>query len=255
MSFTKHCAKLLLGAACAAVLTTAASAADAVVEEAIILEPGFTWTGLYVGANVGYSWGDFDHEFEAAADALGDFSTSFDADADGVTGGVQIGYNWQLGNFVLGVEADAQASNVEGSASQLFEFTDIFSTTIEADAGTELDWFGTARVRLGYVPTERLMIYGTGGFAFGETTTNASYFVSSIIDFGDSLSEKTSRTGWAAGAGAEYAFTDNWTFKAEYLYTDLGEEDVLVIDETLFTASLNSDVKFHTVRLGVNYKF
>ena len=166
---------------------------------------------------------------------------------------MQIGYNWQMGNFVLGVEADAQAANVEGSASQTFPFVPI--ATVEADASTELDWFGTARLRLGYVPTERLLIYGTGGFAFGETTTNASYAVTGLVNLSDSLSEKTSRTGWAAGAGAEYALTDNWTVKAEYLYTDLGEEDVLNIDETALSASLNSDVKFHTVRLGVNYKF
>jgi outer membrane immunogenic protein len=252
MSVSKSLTRLLLGVVCTVALTTAVNAADAVVEEAVVLEPGFTWTGLYIGANVGYSWGDFDHEFEADVELIGPFGTSFDGDAEGVTGGVQIGYNWQIGNFVVGIEADAQASDVEGGATQFFDFDLV---TIDTEASTKLDWFGTARLRAGFVPTERLLIYGTGGFAFGETTTNASYSVEGLVALSDSLSEKTSRTGWSAGAGAEYAFTDNWTIKGEYLYTDLGEEDVLSIEEDLFAASLNSEVKFHTVRLGVNFHF
>ena len=108
------------------------------------------------------------------------------------------------------------------------------------------------------MPTERLMIYGTGGLAFGETTSTASYeavpFIGSPI--GDSASSKDTRTGWAAGAGAEYAFADNWTLKAEYLYVDLGEETFLNLEEPgIFEADLTSDVTLQTVRLGINYKF
>lgn len=254
MALSKAFTRLLLGAACAACMSSAANAADAVVEEAVILEPGFTWTGLYIGANVGYSWADLNHQLEADS-ILGPFSDDFDAEDDGIIGGAQIGYNWQVDNFVFGVEADVQAADIEGSATNTYLFP--FVAIVDVTARTKLDWFGTARVRAGFVPAERLMVYATGGFAFGETTSTASYVGDSIGGpFGDQATEKTTRTGWAAGAGAEYAFADHWSLKAEYLYTDLGDEDFLNLAEPLlFEADLSSEVKFHTVRLGLNYKF
>ena len=255
----KGITKVLLGAACAAALATAARAADAVIEEAVIVEPGFSWTGLYIGVNAGYSWGDFDHGFDVAAfpPFFDGISEVLETSADGATGGAQIGYNWQVNSLVFGVEADIQAADLDGSDSSTFEFFPPspvpIAVGLDTEVETELDWFGTARLRLGYVPTERLMVYGTGGFAFGETTTSASAAISvqDVPIAGDEISETTSRTGWAAGAGAEYALTNNWTVKTEYLYTDLGTEDVLA--EELLT--LDSEVKFHTVRVGLNYKF
>lgn len=248
---------ILAGAACAAALGTAANAADAVVEEAaVIVEPGFTWTGGYIGVNVGYGWGDFEQDFNATSPFLLDpLNEGFDADGDGILGGAQAGFNWQTGQFVFGVEVDVQAANIDGGANRFFDFG---LATLDADVSTEIDWFGTARGRIGFVPTERLMIYGTGGLAFGETTSTASYEAVTSIGspIGDSASSKDTRTGWAAGAGAEYAFADNWTLKAEYLYVDLGEETFLNLEEPgIFEADLTSDVTLQTVRLGINYKF
>jgi len=247
---------ILVGAACAAALATAANAADAVVEEAaVIVEPGFNWTGGYVGANIGYGWGDFEQNFGADVVILGPISEGFDADGDGILGGAQAGFNWQSGQFVFGVEVDVQAADIDGGSNRFFDFG---LATLDADVSTEIDWFGTARGRIGFVPTERLMIYGTGGFAFGETTSTASYEAIPIIGApaSDSASSSDTRTGWAAGAGAEYAFADNWTLKAEYLYVDLGEETFLnIVEPGIFEADLTSDVTLQTVRLGVNYKF
>lgn len=249
-------ATILAGAACAAALATAANAADAVVEEAaVIVEPGFTWTGGYIGANIGYGWADFEQAFNADVIVIGPLSEEFNADGDGILGGAQAGFNWQTGQFVFGVEVDVQAADIDGSANRFFDFNPV--ATLDADVSTEIDWFGTARGRIGFVPTERLMIYGTGGFAFGETTSTASYEAVPIVGpaVSDSASSTDTRTGWAAGAGAEYAFADNWTLKAEYLYVDLGEETFLNLQDDLFEADLTSDVTLQTVRLGINYKF
>lgn len=251
-------AKLVIGVASAVAIATGAYAADAVVyeqpPEPVIIEPGFTWTGLYIGANVGYSWGDFDQSFDADT-FLGPLSFDFGADADGIIGGAQIGYNWQLDRFVFGIEADLQAADLDATGTQSFN---LFPIGLDTQVSTSLDWFATTRLRAGFVPSERLLVYGTGGFAFGRTTSTASYTVRPFVgpSFGDSVSESTTRTGWTAGGGAEYAFTDNWTFKTEYLYTDLGGQDFANFSEpNVFDAALSSDVKFHTVRVGVNYKF
>ena len=205
----------------------------------------------FIGANIGYGWGDFEQAFDAEVIILGPLSEGFDADGDGILGGAQAGFNWQTGQFVFGVEVDVQAVNIDGGANRFFDFG---LATLDADVSTEIDWFGTARGRIGFVPTERLMVYGTGGFAFGETTSSASYDAG--IFGSDSASSKDTRTGWAAGAGAEYAFADNWTLKAEYLYVDLGEETFLnLVEPGLLEADLTSDVTLQTVRLGINYKF
>jgi outer membrane immunogenic protein len=266
MALSKAFARLLLGAACVAALTTAAMAADAAVEETVIVDPGISWSGLYVGVNAGYSWGDFDHTVDVApADLIivqfPGFSDTYGADADGASGGAQAGFNWQVNNFVVGVEADIQAASIDGdvSASQVFSITDpvAIDIPVELDASTKVDWFGTARLRAGFLPTERLLVYGTGGFAFGRTKSTASISAEIPIvgPIGDSVSSSDTRTGWAAGAGAEFAIDDNWSIKGEYLYTDLGEEEIFSFAEDPFAASLSSDVKFHTVRIGLNYGF
>ena len=247
---------ILLGAAYAASLATVANAADAVVEEAVVIEPGFAWTGGYIGANIGYGWADFEQGLDAEVPFLLNLNEEFDTDGDGVVGGAQAGFNWQAGQFVLGIEVDVQAADVDGTANRFFDFGGNGAADLDANVSTEIDWFGTARGRIGFVPTERLMIYGTGGLAFGETTSSASYEAQLLATpYADSASSTDMRTGWAAGAGAEYAFTDNWTLKLEYLFVDLGDETFLNLEDDFFDADFTSDVTLQTVRLGVNYKF
>ena len=264
MSASKGLVRLLIGAACVAGLTGAANAADVLVEEAIVLEPGISWTGLYVGLNAGYSWGDFDHTanvdpIDLIVTDFPGFSGTFGADADGFSGGAQAGFNWQVNGFVFGVEADIQAANLDGrvSGTEVFDLPIVGEVPVTVGASTELDWFGTARLRAGFLPTERLLVYGTGGFAFGRTTSTAS--ISAVLpvfgEIGDETSSSDTRTGWAAGGGVEYAIDDNWSIKGEYIYTDLGEEEVFSFAEDPLFADLTSDVKFHTVRIGVNYSF
>ena len=142
-------------------------------------------------------------------------------DTDGFLGGVQAGYNWQaVGSpLVVGIEADIQGTNIESPT-----FT--------------LDYFGTVRARLGYA-VDQFLIYGTGGFAYGK----GNYEVAG-------LSNSQTNTGWTIGAGGEYAFTPNWSVKAEYLYLDLGKESY----ETV-SGPLDIGTTANILRVGANYRF
>lgn len=184
----------------------------------IVYAPAFTWTGFYVGANAGYAWGNVN------AGAFRLARTVSIGDIDGFTGGGQVGYNYQMGQFVLGVETDIQGADLSASNG----FGDRVRT----------EYFGTVRARVG-VAFDRFMPYVTGGWAYGNVKT-------SIVGLGST--DKTHTGGYAVGGGLEYAFTNNWSAKVEYLYVDLGEKNVL-----------NSGVKvgtdFSVVRAGLNYKF
>ena len=164
--------------------------------------PVFSWTGAYVGLNVG---GGFkaDNSFGRAGDV------------SGVVGGGQIGYNYQISPlFVVGIETD-------------FQGTSLRTTNVS------LPWFGTVRGRAGFaLLNSTLLVYGTGGFAYGELN---SPFRSDV------------HTGWTAGGGVEYAFLPNWSAKVEYLYTDLERNGGFAVGP--------QRAKFHTVRAGVNYHF
>jgi outer membrane immunogenic protein len=166
---------------------------------------GVNWSGLYVGVNGGYGWSQ---------------NTS-PVDPTGAFGGGQIGYNFQRGNIVFGIETDFQGSGISDSAGSL---------------NSSLDWFGSVRGRLGYA-FERALVYGTGGFGYGQVTN-------------EGLSQ--TQTGWVAGAGVEYKITPSWSAKAEYQYFDLGEHGGLNNTGPLDDA-YSGRTQFSTFRVGVNY--
>lgn len=179
--------------------------------------PLYNWTGLYIGINGGGGWGSSDF---SAPFSSGSFDTS-----GGLIGGT-MGYNWQMGQVVFGLEGDLDWSNIRGSS------VCGGITTCE----TRNDWLGTFRGRLGYA-LDRFMPYVTGGLAVGNVKT-------SVAGFGDS---SDTRAGWTLGGGIEAAIAGPWTAKVEYLYVDLGN-----------TGSVfGSDASFHTniVRAGLNYRF
>ena len=230
-----------------------AYAADAVTyeEPTPVVADTFSWTGGYIGVNAGYAGGKFKHPITAQSfdnDWYDIGSGSVDITSSGFIGGVQAGYNWQFDQTVVGIETDIQASGLKGEISG--HISDGFDT-IGAELGSKVKWFGTTRIRLGYLPTERFMIYATGGVAYGKVDTYGSVsFDGDVVGFSNSKS----RVGYTIGAGAEYAINDNWTVKSEYLYTDLGKMKFSLGDE-FDRVNVTTKTPFHTVRIGVNYKF
>jgi outer membrane immunogenic protein len=187
--------------------------------------PIFTWTGFYIGLNAGYG-GDKNTY------SINGFGNVASITSGGFIGGGQIGYNYQFAGtaFVLGLEADLQATNIQGKV-----------TILGLGIGTKLDYLGTARARLGYAFLPNALFYVTGGLAYGSVKTN----VANIISFGGT------NTGWTAGAGIEYALTQNWSLKTEYLYVDLGKKNSLLFPG-LSVGVKNTE---HIVRAGLNYRF
>jgi outer membrane immunogenic protein len=217
-------------AALGLVAAGAASAADLPSRKgpvvAPIYAPIFTWTGFYVGANAGYAWGQID---STNLGVIPQFK-----DPDGFVGGGQIGYNYQIGQWVVGLEADFQGADLKATTGALNGFS----------ASNELNWFGTVRGRVGYA-FDRFLPYVTGGFAYGQVKNKitAPTFV---------YSDDNVQYGWTLGAGLEYAFTNNLSAKVEYLYVDLDKESLNVPGGT-FTSKV--ETKFSVVRAGLNYKF
>lgn len=166
----------------------------------------YSWMGPYIGFNVGYQWGNV---------------TNNPTRPTGIAGGVQGGYNYQAGQFVLGGETDLQASAAD----------DTFAPWKFANP-----WFGTIRGRAG-VALNNVLLYGTGGMAYGGGRGQLA-----------GASETRTHLGWTAGLGIEVGLTPNWSAKAEYLYIDLNERGYTVV-------STQNGFESNLLRFGVNYRF
>jgi outer membrane immunogenic protein len=261
---------------------SAASAADMpAYSKAPVLAPApvYNWTGFYVGGNVGYSWDNTAAAFSGNSltsifFAANIFPTAIGLNTNGVLAGGQFGYNWQVSPmWVVGFETDLQWANIKGTASVVptaIAGADLFTTSVSK----QVDWLGTARGRVGFLPAPNVLVYGTGGLAYGErklsfNTIDISSPCSSEIPCASGAATSTS-AGWTVGAGVEIAFWNNWSFKAEYLHVDLGSLAATAFDTSTqappchppgvttpsscsFTAS--STFRNEIVRIGVNYKF
>ncbi len=169
------------------------------------------WSGLYVGVNGGYGW-------SANSDFL---------DPTGAFGGGQIGYNFQRGNFVFGLETDFQGSGISDSGW---------------GGKSALDWFGSVRARAGYA-FDRALVYGTGGFGYGSVSNGGCFS-------GDCGGNET-QGGWVVGAGLEYKITPVWSGKVEYQYFDLDAPYSSPVGPLGYGSG--DRTQFSTVRVGVNY--
>jgi outer membrane immunogenic protein len=287
--------------------------------------PVYTWTGWYVGGNVGYSWGSAHTDIAGNATTITDplalglaggfpgnniaFADSDTARLNGVIGGGQIGYNYQFSpTWVLGFETDFQGSGERGSNALADPFsstvcafafrpvggpTECFSTgplnlTAATSYDAKIDWFGTVRARLGYLIADQVLLYGTGGLAYGRVELSGATNISGSFAAGggvgtvpvtpgvNAFSQSATNVGWTVGAGIEgrfgYRLPAGWTWKLEYLYVDLGSVDTTasfpggptlsnVISGGQVLSPFNGTITTHThftdnvVRLGLNYKF
>lgn len=224
--------KFLLAGAAVAALASGAQAADlgsprAPVAAAVIA-PAFSWTGFYVGAHAGFGWASARY-----TDFTGTFANG-STTANGLFGGIQAGYNWQMNNFVLGLEGDISAGGLRRT----------YALTAAQSYRASVPLLSSVRLRAG-LAADRALFYVTGGLGvvtfqdrIFTTATNATL-----------ASSSTTRAGYTLGAGVEYAFTPNWTAKAEYMYYGFGDR------RNTLTANDRTRTDIHTVKIGLNYLF
>ncbi len=250
-------------------MVTPALAADLAVKAPVSapVAPSYNWDGCYLGGNIGYSWGRARGDLNAPG--LANFGswlpTSFpiSVDPDGVIGGGQVGCNWQYNSaWVLGLETDFQGSGEKRTEN--FSTPFLFGEGVSQSVEAKIEWFGTVRGRAGYLITPALMLYGTGGLAYGKTSVSDN--VSGSLNFGGgapgpvpvstSISSSKTRVGWTLGAGVEGALfaLNNWTWKVEYLYVDLGSQSSSGVDPIFGSYSWNTRFTDNILRFGLNYR-
>jgi outer membrane immunogenic protein len=255
--------------------------------------PAWNWTGWYVGGNLGYSLGKDNGPVTFSDPVTGPLlSVNSNTRLDGVIGGLQIGHNWQIQNWVYGLEADIQASGQRGSSTIVCpggtatalngtcspgHVGDTAPFNVPAIPATDslsekLDWFGTFRGRIGPTVTPKTFAYLTGGLAYGHIgVTNTVSGVSlvgpqgvngvTLVPGGGGLSSSTIKLGWTIGCGIESVISGNWTGKIEYLYVDLGTVSGSFATTLLTPAgnnlivSYSSHVTDNILRAGLNYQF
>jgi outer membrane immunogenic protein len=268
--------KLLLATtAFVALAGASASAADMRARPAYAPPPAvYNWTGGYWGGNIGYSWGD--SKYDAAVNLavpLAAFragtAISRSAELDGVIGGLQAGYNYQFGAWVWGWETDFQWSGQKGTDTfnGAIAITGIAPLPYTVTADHKLEWFGTARSRLGFLWGPNTLVYATGGVAYGQVKDSAAI---NLIVPGTTVTAaalatfKDVKAGWTIGAGIEGALGNGWSAKLEYLYIDLGKTEqtaaaALVAGGVGTLVTANAFQTFRTtdniVRVGLNYKW
>jgi outer membrane immunogenic protein len=194
--------------------------------------PTFTWTGFYAGANIGYGWSTGTSRHYDPA-----FGVTGGGRKGGFIGGVQGGYNYQFGMFVLGAETDIQYAAVGNKGSS-------YGNTYFP--GDDNGYFGTIRARAG-VAFDRALVFGTAGFAYGDIGGNKAL----DTELG-AHRENSNNWGWTVGAGVEYAITNQFTAKVEGLYVNLDTKDNYALADRI---NIRRDTEFGVFRAGVNYKF
>jgi outer membrane immunogenic protein len=203
--------------------------------------PALMWTGLYVGLNAGYSSSrDFTGE-DSGLPYNGVALEHLHSRTSGFTGGAQIGYNYQMGHFVVGIEADFNYVDLSRAKTSL-------SGAVTEDISG--NFIGTVRPRVG-VTFGPALFYATGGLAYGSVDTTITGNTANTL----SASNSDLRVGWAAGAGAEYALNRSLSLRLEYLHTDLGRADLSGVALDTNTYAWRDHLTDNVVRLGVNFRF
>jgi len=298
--------RMLAGIAMIASLaTTDVLAADLPVKAPIYtkapvyVDPPYDWTGFYVGGNVGYSWGSSNSTLSLIDSGNGALlnSAATKFNMDGVIAGGGIGYNWQRDKWwVFGLEADIQGSWQAGNGSALCAGGslaappaslssacapghrgdtapfNVAAFPVTQNLAESLDWFGTVRGRIGGLVDPKVLLYATGGLAYGEVSASSTIGGnnitgpqgvngSTITPFTGAFSNSSLRVGWTVGAGVEGVIGRGWTAKLEYLYIDLGHisgsfvTPLIAPSGAFAISSYTSHITDNILRVGINYKF
>ena len=274
--------KILLGAvALAAIGAAPALAADlparTYTKAPPVVAPVYNWTGFYVGGDVGGLWTQKDNAVLSLPPgppqaflpflANGSIPVNYGTNGSSFLYGAHAGYNWQINSFVLGAEADIfgiSSRFTQNQTTNVFAAFNSFGLTYT----TKIDYVGTVRGRAGLLVAPNVLLYATGGLAYGQVnhTFSESFgpFGGNPFTTNQSLgSNNSTNTGWVVGAGAEWMIAQNWSLRAEYLYVNLSSSSFTtpsnnvtcgVVNACSFTLS-PSNLGLNIARVGVSYKF
>jgi outer membrane immunogenic protein len=233
-----------------------------VVRAPVMVPAKQNWYGFYIGVHGGYGWSR--NAITATPDAfyapvfVAGLPTSMAGDARGFIGGITYGSNYQFDRVVLGFDSDFSYTDIK--ASQTFNAT-ILGVPVTTNASQRLTWFGTTRVRGGFLLSDNILLYGTGGLASGRIEASSSNLVNlaggcllpGACPFGGITKNLW---GWAAGGGVEFA-SGPWQFRAEYLHYDLGTVNYVMRDFVVPVAAIGSSLKVSgdMVRGAITYRF
>jgi outer membrane immunogenic protein len=255
---------MALGALVASSSVHAADLPFKAAPRAIAPAPGFDWSGIYIGAHIGGGWATND----ISDPSIGFLSTFLGVpvvqttDSSGILGGVQAGWNYQIGRLVVGTEVDFSWADVNGTSTSTFALGIAGpGTSISRALTANTDWIATSTVRLGYA-YDRWMFYSKAGAAFAHTnytstwTGNGAGGAAIFTGTGDET-----HVGWTVGVGAEWAFWNNWSAKLEYDFMDFGSKTVTINGVIGGAGGLPAsfgvvnEQTINEVKFGLNYRF
>ena len=256
--------------------TGGAYAADLPVKAPVVVAPVPNWAGFYIGVNAGAGSGEGTYTLSpggcfltgcgaggVAANPLRTFTE--DNLNTFFVGGAQAGYNWQVGNFVYGLEGDINYNGWNNTTNNIYVLAAPLAGTFTTAVNSKLNWFGTFRGRIGVAASPTILIFGTGGLAYGQVSSSTVGAFSALGGFtalGETYAGTASNTraGWTAGGGMEWMFAPNWSLKWEYLYIDLGKlnyADRCISAVCGSAPAYATSVQFReqVARVGINYHF
>jgi outer membrane immunogenic protein len=220
-----------------------------------LASPVYDWSGFYVGAHVGYAWGDEHDNLSVVMGALAD-----QYNVSGVIGGGHVGYNWQFQQTVFGLEADLDGSGVRGSrAYDNFSNTRVYE--MRGDLSMQNNWQSSIRARLGIAQNDWLF-YVTGGVAIADVDstlnvarTNVTACEGICVFTNVRSSDSHVLTGWTAGGGIEHAFAPHWTGRVDVRYTDFGAQTFNFVANGNLPVPTRVHFDQVSSTIGVSYKF
>lgn len=248
---------ILLTSTCAIALGAPALAAD-LPPPAPPPPPAFTWTGFYVGAQIGYLWGINSGNVTFVTPRGFAGGGNLGGDAQGVIGGGHLGYNYQINQWVVGIEGSVDGTTAARNILLAVPFpqtgTRVANAELTGTVRTTIQ--GSIRSRLG-IAFDRLLVYGTGGVAFGAFSTDFQLNgFDPAAPFFASHRRSTTRVGWTVGGGVQYAINDRWSIFGEYRYTNFGTlRDVPTTTVPGLNYVSNRSLAQNQVQVGVNYRF
>jgi outer membrane immunogenic protein len=255
---------LLAAAAIGLGATEFATAADMPVKAApryVEHAPAFSWTGFYLGVHGGAGWGTVESSADIGAalanagiPGVGFVLPTSSHGINGFLAGGQVGYNWQAGPFVYGIEGNISWADIEGNTPCLLLF----------NCNTKINWMADVSGRLGIVPIPNLLVYVKGGVAWADSdySFGNSISIANVGTFSVDSAVSDTRIGGLLGMGVEYSFFRNWSAKIEYNYMDFGKEtyDFAVTasgpgGSTTINVPVEINQQIHVMKAGVNYRF